>query len=176
MTTATPRPPVSGTRAEIRQPRRRPDASRPSRRVRANRWVAVLTVVFVLVAVGLGALAFLTWQDANDVRNATRPLEARSAQLHVDLSTADAAIDRLTALFGAIRAQDDATATAVDTANQAAQRFNTAQAKMADAFSGDVAGVGTALTQSTAAVRTAVDGATNVLVGLDRLAEDPANG
>jgi hypothetical protein len=157
---------------------RRGPSSRPRtrRRASANRWLAALTVVFVLIAVGCGALAYITWQDANDVRAATKPLEARTAQLHADQSAADVAIDRLTAVFGAIRAQSEATATAVGTANQAAQRFNNAQAGIADALGGDVANVGASLTQSTAAVRTAVDRARDVLHDFANVTEDPAHG
>ena len=175
MTTATPSPPP-GTRAEVQQRRGPSTRPRSRRRADANRWLAALTVVFVLIAVGCGALASFTWQDANDVRDATKPLEARIAQLRADRSTADVAIDRLTEVFAAIRAQNEATATAVNTANQAAQRYNNAQAGIAEALGGEVTNVGTSLTQSTAAVRTAVVRARDALFGLTNLPEDPAHG
>jgi hypothetical protein len=171
MTTATPRPPLSGTRAAIQQGRR----TRAPNLV-ANRWLAVLTILLVVVAIGLGVFAFLTWHDANDIRDATKPLEARTAQLHADVGTADTAIDRLTELFAAVKAQSDATATAVDTANKAAQQYNTAQTGIADAFGANVASVGTALTQSTTAVRTAAENARGVLGDLARATGDPTNG
>jgi hypothetical protein len=162
MTTAAPSPLHPTARGELRQQRRR-------RRVdssRTNRVLALVAVALVVVAVTLGVFAFLAWRDSVDTRDATKPLETRAAQLEVDLTTANTAIDRYTALFAAITAQADATTKAVDAANQAAQQYNVTQTGVAAAFGPDVTNTGGALSQTTAAVQTAVDGASTVLAEL----------
>jgi prefoldin subunit 5 len=91
--------------------------------------LAAAAAVLVVVAIGLGVVAYLTYQDARDTRAATRPLATRVAQLDADVTAADSAIDRLTALFAAVRAQADATKAAVDATNQAASNYNQAESR-----------------------------------------------
>jgi hypothetical protein len=156
------------TRAELHSGRRRapePRASR-GRGNAANVVLAVFAVVLVLVAAGLGVLAFLTYQDAQDTRDGNQPLAARAEKLRSDLSSSDTVIDDLSALFIAIKAQNDATAAAVAATNQAATQYNNAQAGIADALGADAAAAVAALNQATATVKTAVEQATAALVGL----------
>jgi hypothetical protein len=139
--------------------------------------LAIVAVLLVVVAVALGTGTFLVWRDATETRDATKPLEARVAQLQTDLTSANTVIDRYTELFAAITAQTDATAKAVDAANQAAQQYNTAQAdSVAGAFGARIGDTATALAQSTTAVQTAVDRATEVLADLARATTDGTHG
>jgi selenocysteine lyase/cysteine desulfurase len=128
--------------------------------------LAVAATVLVLVAVGLLVVAFITYRDAQDSRDATRPLEARAAALRVDLAGANRAVDRLTELFAAIRTQADATKTAVDTTNQAAVRYNQAERRIADALGAEASDAVAALAQATTAVRAAADEAKTAVTAL----------
>ena len=128
--------------------------------------LAVAATVLVLVAVGLLVVAFITYRDAQDSRDATRPLEARAAALQVDLAGANRAVDRLTELFAAIRTQADATKTAVDTTNQAAVRYNQAERRIADALGAEASDAVAALAQATTAVRAAADEAKTAVTAL----------
>jgi hypothetical protein len=153
------------TRAEL-QARRR-DAPEPRRdRSRANVVLAVVAVLLALVAAGLGVLAFLTYQDAQDTRDANRPLAARAEKLRSDLSSSDQAIDDLSALFIEIKAQNDATAAAVAATNKAAAQYNNAEAGIADALGADAATAVAVLDQATATVKTGVERVNAALAGL----------
>ena len=111
-------------------------------------------------------LAFLTYQDSQDTHDANQPLAARAEKLRSDLSSSDQAIDDLSALFIAIKAQNDATAAAVAATNKAAAQYNNAEAGIADALGADAAAAVAALNQATAAVKTAVEQANAALAGL----------
>lgn len=179
--------PNGPTRAEIQAQRRavsavaaRADAPRRSRAPsdgrgsRANAVLAVVAVVLALAAAGLGVFAFVAHQDAQDTRDASRPLETRAARLRADLSASDVAIDDLSALFIAIRTQNDATAAAVAATNKAAMQYNNAQAGIADALGAEATDALTALGQATAAVKTAAAQAEAAITGLG--AGDTTNG
>lgn len=129
-------------------------------------WLAIVTVVLVLVAAGLGVFAYLTWSDAQDTLDANRPLAARVTRLRADLSSSDVAIDDLSALFIAIKAQDDATAAAVAATNKAAAQYNSAEAGIAAALGAEATDAVAALQQATAAVKTAADEAKQALASL----------
>jgi hypothetical protein len=153
------------TRAEL-QASRRGAPEPPRQQNRANAVLAVLAVLLVLVAAGLGVLAFLTYQDSQDTHDANQPLAARAEKLRSDLSSSDQVIDDLSALFIAIKAQNDATAAAVTSTNTAATQYNNAEAGIADALGADAAAAVAALNQATAAVKTAVEQANAALAGL----------
>lgn len=153
------------TRAELQASRRGTPEPRRERS-RANAVLAVVAVLLVLVAAGLGVLAFLTYQDSQDTHDANQPLAARAEKLRSDLSSSDQAIDDLSALFIAIKAQNDATAAAVASTNKAAAQYNNAEAGIADALGADAAAAVAALNQATAAVKTAVEQANAALAGL----------
>ena len=171
--------PSGPTRAEIQARRRaaagaparadgprRPRAPSDGRPSRVNAVLAVVAVVLVLAAAGLGVFAFLTYGDAQATRDANRPLETRAARLRADLSASDVAIDDLSALFIAIRAQNDATAAAVAATNKAAAQYNNAQAGIAAALGAEATDALTALDQATAAVKTAADQAKAAIAAL----------
>jgi hypothetical protein len=153
--------PDGPTRAEIQAQRRSvaEAASRAAspRRRRTNLWLAIVAVVLVLVAAGLGVLAFRTYGDAQDTRDANRALQARVTRLRTELSSADTAIDDLSALFLAIQAQNEATANAVTSTNKAAAQYNSAESGIAQALGAEATDAVAALTQATAAVKTAAD-------------------
>ena len=149
------------TRADTPRPRpsRREGAPSERRRSRANPVLAVVAVVLVLVAAGLGVFAVLTYQDAQDTRDASRPLEARAAKLRADVSTSDVAIDDLAALFFAIQEQSTATANAVTATNKAAAQYNSAEAGIADALGAEATAALDALAKATTTVKLAADDA-----------------
>ena len=144
------------TRADTKRPRQAPSGRRRSR---ANPVLAVVAVVLVLVAAGLGVFAVLTYQDAQDTRDASRPLEARAAKLRADVSTSDVAIDDLAALFFAIQEQSTATANAVTATNKAAAQYNSAEAGIADALGAEATAALDALAKATTTVKLAADDA-----------------
>jgi hypothetical protein len=153
------------TRAEL-QARRRGAPEPRAPRGRANAVLAAFAVLLVLVAAGLGVLAFLTYQDAQDTRDANQPLAARADKLRSDLSSSDKAIDDLSALFIEIKAQNDATAAAVAATNKAAAQYNNAESGIADALGADAATAVAVLDQATASVKTAAARAIAALEGL----------
>ena len=144
------------TRADTKRPRQAPSERRRSR---ANPVLAVVAVVLVLVAAGFGVFAVLTYQDAQDTRDASRPLEARAAKLRADVSTSDVAIDDLAALFFAIQEQSTATANAVTATNKAAAQYNSAEAGIADALGAEATAALDALAKATTTVKLAADDA-----------------
>jgi len=152
---------AAATRADTTRPRplRRQGAPSERRRSRANPVLAVVAVVLVLVAAGLGVFAVLTYQDAQDTRDASRPLEARAAKLRADVSTSDVAIDDLAALFFAIQEQSTATANAVTATNKAAAQYNSAEAGIADALGAEATAALDALAKATTTVKLAADDA-----------------
>ncbi len=156
---------VTAAAARADPPRRR-EAPSDGRRSRANPVLAVVAVVLVLVAAGLGVLAFLTYQDGQDTRDASRPLEARAAKLRADLSSSDTAIDDLAALFFAIQEQNTATETAVTATNKAAAQYNNAEDGIADALGAEATAALDALTQATTTVKLAADEARNAVAAL----------
>lgn len=120
-------------------------------------WLAIVAVLLVFVAAGIGVVAFLTWQDTQDTLDANQPLAARVASLRADLDAANTAIDDLSALFIAIKAQNDATAAATAAVNAAAERYNNAEAGITDALGADAVNALAALSQATTAAKTAAD-------------------
>jgi hypothetical protein len=116
----------------------------------------VLTIVLVVAAMALGTLAFTTWRQAQDTRSGTRPLESRELRLSTEVGAADVAIARFSTLFDALRAQGDATKAAVDAANSAAQRYNTAQSGIADALGSGSSTAASSLAQATTALHRAI--------------------
>jgi hypothetical protein len=178
MTTApTPVRPVTRAEMQLRQRRRgRRRGAPPVGRRRANTVLGVIAVVLVATAAACGVVAFLTWQEANESRDATKPLEVRAAQLRADLTTSETTIARMTALFAALGAQGDATTKAVAAANHAAQQYNTAESGMADALGADVPATVETLTQTTTEVRAAADQVNAVLAELVGSATGAANG
>lgn len=152
---------AAATRADTTRPPplRRQGAPSERRRSRANPVLAVVAVVLVLVAAGLGVFAVLTYQDAQDTRDASRPLEARAAKLRADVSTSDVAIDDLAALFFAIQEQSTATANAVTATNKAAAQYNSAEAGIADALGAEATAALDALAKATTTVTLAADDA-----------------
>ena len=156
---------VAAAAARADAPRRRRTRGE-RRRSRANLVLAVVAVVLVLVTAGLGVLALLTYQDAQDTRDASRPLEARAAKLRADVSTSDVAIDDLAALFFAIQEQTTATANAVTATNQAAAQYNSAEAGIADALGAEATAALDALAKATTTVKLAADEARAAVAAL----------
>jgi hypothetical protein len=162
------------TRAQIQAQRRAVAAAaskvdrRPARapRRRTNSWLAIVAVVLVLVAAGLGVLAFLTYGDAQDTRDANRVLQTRVTTLRTELSSSDKVIDDLSALFIAIQAQNEATANAVTATNNAAAQYNSSESGIAQALGAQATDAVTALTQATAAVKTAAADAKAAIAAL----------
>lgn len=159
---------AAATRADTTRPPplRRQGAPSERRRSRANPVLAVVAVVLVLVAAGLGVFAVLTYQDAQDTRDASRPLEARAAKLRADVSTSDVAIDDLAALFFAIQEQSTATANAVTATNKAAAQYNSAEAGIADALGAEATAALDALAKATTTVKLAADDARAAVAAL----------
>jgi chromosome segregation ATPase len=169
----------------VLEPSERPDRARRGDRRGGRRGTAVFISAVILLVLALGTVgaAFVVRHDTSDLRAQAGPVreEVRklaatekdaARRLRLLRARSRATKEALAALFAAELAQVDASNHAVDVANQAADRYNNAQAAgLAAAFQGAGAAL-TDLEEKSAAVRGAAEAAQRAIAGLQGAAGD----